>query len=56
MSDDFAAISANKKFHIGNYLILNTIGKGSFAEVRLAWHIIISTEVIVNWQGSFDIL
>ncbi|KAK1343419.1 hypothetical protein QTO34_016199 [Cnephaeus nilssonii] len=32
MSHDFAAHSANKECYIGDYLLLNTIGKGSLAE------------------------
>lgn len=52
-----AAIPTNKEQHIGGYILLNTIGKGSFAEVRLAWHTLPGTDVavkIVNLRGSSE--
>lgn len=35
-----------KRKKVGNYIILKTIGEGSFAKVRLGYHLI--TEVKVN--------
>lgn len=52
-----AAIPANEERHIGDYILLNIIGKGSFAEVRLAWHTLTGTDVavkVVNLQGSSE--
>lgn len=48
MSSDLATIFANEECHIGDYLLLNTIGKGSFAEVWLAWHMLTKTEAVVK--------
>lgn len=36
MSNDLAAISTNEEPDIDHYKLLNTIGQGSFAKVRLA--------------------
>lgn len=48
MSNGLATIFANEECHIGDYLLLNTIGKGCFAEVWLAWHMLTETEVVVK--------
>ena len=53
MSNDLAAISAKEECCIGNYILLNTIGTGSFAEVRMAWHILTSTEVAVKTTSQW---
>ncbi|KAK1336307.1 hypothetical protein QTO34_004112 [Cnephaeus nilssonii] len=58
MADFFEDTSANVEWHIGSYRILNGIGKGSFGEVRLARHIMTSTEVavkIVNYEDYADV-
>ncbi|XP_060711994.1 MAP/microtubule affinity-regulating kinase 4-like [Hemiscyllium ocellatum] len=34
--------------HIGNYRLLRTIGKGNFAKVKLARHILTSREVAIK--------
>ncbi|XP_011361609.1 serine/threonine-protein kinase MARK2-like [Pteropus vampyrus] len=55
MAYNLAAIS-DKEPHIGHYKLLNTIGEGSFAKVRLARHILTGTEVavkVINRQGSY---
>lgn len=55
MAYNFAAIS-DKEPHIGHYKLLNTIGEGSFAKVRLARHILTGTEVaikVINRHGSY---
>nr|XP_058926890.1 serine/threonine-protein kinase MARK2-like [Kogia breviceps] len=42
------ANSAAKEAHISDYEILHTIGKGSFAKVKLARHILTGTQVAVK--------
>lgn len=37
--------------HVGNYRLLRTIGKGNFAKVKLARHILTGREVSVESQG-----
>jgi MAP/microtubule affinity-regulating kinase len=37
--------------HIGNYRLLKTIGKGNFAKVKLARHILTGKEVRL-WHGE----
>lgn len=39
--------------HIGNYRLLRTIGKGNFAKVKLARHILTGREVGVAWRGPW---
>ncbi|XP_053519787.1 serine/threonine-protein kinase MARK2-like [Artibeus jamaicensis] len=54
MPEDFRA-SPDKECRIGGYVLLSTIGKGSFAKVMLARHIVTGAEVavkITNRQGS----
>lgn len=46
-----SATSADEQPHIGNYRLLKTIGKGNFAKVKLARHILTGKEV--SWgHGS----
>lgn len=40
-----SAPSADEQPHIGNYRLLKTIGKGNFAKVKLARHILTGKEV-----------
>ncbi|XP_053576043.1 serine/threonine-protein kinase MARK2 [Bombina bombina] len=40
--------SADEQPHIGNYRLLKTIGKGNFAKVKLARHVLTSKEVAVK--------
>ncbi|XP_073410659.1 serine/threonine-protein kinase MARK2-like [Dendrobates tinctorius] len=40
--------SADEQPHIGNYRLLKTIGKGSFAKVKLARHVLTGEEVAVK--------
>ena len=56
MLRDLAAISTDEQSHIGRYQLLNTIGEGSFAKVKLARHILTGTEVavkVINGPGSY---
>ncbi|KAG8146759.1 putative Non-specific serine-threonine protein, partial [Naja naja] len=39
------ATSADEQPHIGNYRLLKTIGKGNFAKVKLARHVLTGKEV-----------
>ncbi|XP_028002142.2 serine/threonine-protein kinase MARK2-like [Eptesicus fuscus] len=48
MFNAFAAHSANKERCIGDYLLLDTIGKGWFAEVWLARHLLTRAQVVVK--------
>ncbi|XP_075401667.1 serine/threonine-protein kinase MARK2 isoform X1 [Tenrec ecaudatus] len=43
-----SAPSADEQPHIGNYRLLKTIGKGNFAKVKLARHILTGKEVAVK--------
>lgn len=43
------ASCADEQPHIGNYRLLKTIGKGNFAKVKLARHILTGREV--TWYG-----
>ncbi|XP_052046754.1 serine/threonine-protein kinase MARK2 isoform X3 [Apodemus sylvaticus] len=43
-----SAASADEQPHIGNYRLLKTIGKGNFAKVKLARHILTGKEVAVK--------
>ncbi|KAF6344932.1 hypothetical protein mRhiFer1_010296 [Rhinolophus ferrumequinum] len=55
MSNDLAAISTNEEPDIDHYKLLNTIGQGSFAKVRLARHSLMGTDVavkVIHQQGS----
>lgn len=48
-----SATSADEQPHIGNYRLLKTIGKGNFAKVKLARHILTGKEVSLGWgHGS----
>lgn len=40
-----AAPTADENPHVGNYRLLKTIGKGNFAKVKLARHVLTSKEV-----------
>ena len=40
-----SATSADEQPHVGNYRLLKTIGKGNFAKVKLARHILTGKEV-----------
>ena len=40
-----SAASADEQPHIGNYRLLKTIGKGNFAKVKLARHVLTGKEV-----------
>ncbi|XP_045689576.1 serine/threonine-protein kinase MARK1-like [Phyllostomus hastatus] len=54
MPEDFTSAS-DKECRIGGYVVLRTIGKGSFAKVMLARHIATGTEVavkIISRRGS----
>ncbi|MEE6512689.1 hypothetical protein FKM82_019843 [Ascaphus truei] len=42
------ATSADEQPHIGNYRLLKTIGKGNFAKVKLARHVLTGKEVAVT--------
>uniref|UniRef100_H3AX53 Serine/threonine-protein kinase MARK2 n=1 Tax=Latimeria chalumnae TaxID=7897 RepID=H3AX53_LATCH len=42
------ASSADEQPHIGNYKLLKTIGKGNFAKVKLARHVLTGKEVAVK--------
>uniref|UniRef100_A0A8C1EI83 non-specific serine/threonine protein kinase n=1 Tax=Cyprinus carpio carpio TaxID=630221 RepID=A0A8C1EI83_CYPCA len=42
------ASCADEQPHIGNYRLLKTIGKGNFAKVKLARHILTGREVIIS--------
>lgn len=44
------ASCADEQPHIGNYRLLKTIGKGNFAKVKLARHILTGREV--KWYGN----
>uniref|UniRef100_A0AAR2K8L2 non-specific serine/threonine protein kinase n=1 Tax=Pygocentrus nattereri TaxID=42514 RepID=A0AAR2K8L2_PYGNA len=41
--------------HIGNYRLLKTIGKGNFAKVKLARHILTGREVRIADSGTFSL-
>ncbi|KAK1797082.1 hypothetical protein P4O66_008477 [Electrophorus voltai] len=43
-----AATTADEQPHIGNYRLLKTIGKGNFAKVKLARHVLTGKEVAVK--------
>ncbi|XP_025917750.1 serine/threonine-protein kinase MARK2-like, partial [Apteryx rowi] len=43
-----SATSADEQPHIGNYRLLRTIGKGNFAKVKLARHVLTGKEVAVK--------
>ncbi|XP_060110757.1 serine/threonine-protein kinase MARK2 isoform X6 [Heteronotia binoei] len=43
-----SATSADEQPHIGNYRLLKTIGKGNFAKVKLARHVLTGKEVAVK--------
>lgn len=50
------ASCADEQPHIGNYRLLKTIGKGNFAKVKLARHILTGREVIqcANIANAFN--
>uniref|UniRef100_A0A8C7JI60 non-specific serine/threonine protein kinase n=1 Tax=Oncorhynchus kisutch TaxID=8019 RepID=A0A8C7JI60_ONCKI len=43
------ASCSDEQPHIGNYRLLKTIGKGNFAKVKLARHILTGKEVRLDW-------
>uniref|UniRef100_A0A8C8CQ51 non-specific serine/threonine protein kinase n=1 Tax=Oncorhynchus tshawytscha TaxID=74940 RepID=A0A8C8CQ51_ONCTS len=45
------ASCSDEQPHIGNYRLLKTIGKGNFAKVKLARHILTGKEVRLDWAG-----
>lgn len=45
-----SATSTDEQPHIGNYRLLKTIGKGNFAKVKLARHVLTGKEVRPIWQ------
>uniref|UniRef100_A0A2K6F155 Serine/threonine-protein kinase SIK3 n=1 Tax=Propithecus coquereli TaxID=379532 RepID=A0A2K6F155_PROCO len=53
-----SATSADEQPHIGNYRLLKTIGKGNFAKVKLARHILTGKEVSAGhdpWHFIFQL-
>ncbi|XP_016053054.1 PREDICTED: serine/threonine-protein kinase MARK2-like [Miniopterus natalensis] len=48
MCEVIAETPADDERRIGDYIMLGVIGRGSFAEVRLAWHVPTATEVAVK--------
>lgn len=44
--------NAEKKKKVGNYIISKTIGEGSFAKVRLGYHLITQQMVTQIWPFS----
>ncbi|XP_036171013.1 serine/threonine-protein kinase MARK1-like [Myotis myotis] len=48
MFNAFAAHSTVKERCIGDYLLLHTIGKGCYAEVRVAQHLLTGAQVVVK--------
>lgn len=48
------ALCSDEQPHIGNYRLLKTIGKGNFAKVKLARHILTGKEVSLNDQKVED--
>lgn len=46
------ALCSDEQPHIGNYRLLKTIGKGNFAKVKLARHILTGREVSVKKQTT----
>ncbi|TEA39078.1 hypothetical protein DBR06_SOUSAS1710192, partial [Sousa chinensis] len=46
--EGLTANSADKEAHTDDYEILHTTGEGSFAKVKLAWHILTGTQVAVK--------
>uniref|UniRef100_A0A8C8EV43 non-specific serine/threonine protein kinase n=1 Tax=Oncorhynchus tshawytscha TaxID=74940 RepID=A0A8C8EV43_ONCTS len=47
------ASCSDEQPHIGNYRLLKTIGKGNFAKVKLARHILTGKEVRLDWAGVY---
>uniref|UniRef100_A0A8B9RF53 non-specific serine/threonine protein kinase n=1 Tax=Astyanax mexicanus TaxID=7994 RepID=A0A8B9RF53_ASTMX len=45
------ATTSDEQPHIGNYRLLKTIGKGNFAKVKLARHVLTGKEVRINISG-----
>lgn len=50
------ALCSDEQPHIGNYRLLKTIGKGNFAKVKLARHILTGREVSLKKQEGDDVL
>lgn len=48
MSNDFSANSDKEECRIGNYMLLHSIEKRGFAEVKLAQHVLTGTDVVVK--------
>uniref|UniRef100_A0A3B4GRI5 non-specific serine/threonine protein kinase n=1 Tax=Pundamilia nyererei TaxID=303518 RepID=A0A3B4GRI5_9CICH len=49
-----ATTTSDEQPHIGNYRLLKTIGKGNFAKVKLARHVLTGKEVGMSSDGVFD--
>lgn len=55
-----ATTTSDDQPHIGNYRLLKTIGKGNFAKVKLARHVLTGKEVgmhahTLDWTESFHL-
>lgn len=57
-----ATTTSDDQPHIGNYRLLKTIGKGNFAKVKLARHVLTGKEVgmrahkhMLYWTESFNL-
>uniref|UniRef100_A0A8C0IA48 non-specific serine/threonine protein kinase n=1 Tax=Bubo bubo TaxID=30461 RepID=A0A8C0IA48_BUBBB len=50
------ASCADEQPHIGNYRLLKTIGKGNFAKVKLARHILTGRTGVTNFINLFHVL
>lgn len=48
--------AADEQPHIGNYRLQKTIGKGNFAKVKLARHVLTGREVSFRGPCSLDLL
>uniref|UniRef100_A0A3Q1B867 non-specific serine/threonine protein kinase n=1 Tax=Amphiprion ocellaris TaxID=80972 RepID=A0A3Q1B867_AMPOC len=51
-----SATTGDEAPHVGNYRLLKTIGKGNFAKVKLARHILTGREVKCRQKGCWEIL
>ena len=48
------ATTADDQPHIGNYRLLKTIGKGNFAKVKLARHVLTGKEVTHHFLSGWN--